>query len=125
MEPDALSAAVGTKDRVNRYRMAPAGIPRVADYILPTGTTVLNDSAVADRFGFTPRRADVLEGYLDANRALMIVSGLSLVEDPAGNIIMHVVHGGYAFEAPNTPDAAVAVDLMESLNATADQACLS
>lgn len=47
----------------------------------------------------------------------MIVKGLSLVEDPAGNVIMHIVDGEYAFEASNTPDAAIAVDLMESLNA--------
>lgn len=116
MDPAELAAAVGTKDQVKRYRIAPAGIPRAADYFLPTGTTALNDSAVADRFGLAAGRTDVLEGYLDAIRAPMIVTGLSLVEDPAGNVIMHIVDGGYAFEGPGTPDAAIAVDLMESLN---------
>lgn len=116
MDPAELAAAVGTKDQVKRYRIAPAGIPRAADYFLPTGTTALNDSAVSDRFGLAAGRTDVLEGYLDTVRAPMIVNGLSLVEDPAGNIIMHIVDGGYAFEDPGTPDAAIAVDLMESLN---------
>jgi excisionase family DNA binding protein len=116
MDTAELAAAVGTKDQVKRYRIAPAGIPRAADYFLPTGTTALNDSVVADRFGLAAGRTDVLEGYLDTVRAPMIVDGLSLVEDPAGNIIMHIVDGGYAFEDPGTPNAAIAVDLMESLN---------
>ncbi|MHA7269519.1 helix-turn-helix domain-containing protein [Arthrobacter sp. HLT1-20] len=116
MDTAELAAAVGTKDQVKRYRIAPSGIPRAADYFLPTGTTALNDSEVADRFGLAAGRTDVLEGYLDTVRASMIVNGLSLVEDPAGNIIMHIVDDGYAFEGPCTPDAAIAVDLMESLN---------
>lgn len=116
MDTAELAAAVGTKDRVKRYRIAPGGIPRAADYFLPTGATALNDSVVADRFGLAAGRTDVLEGYLDTVRAPMIVDGLSLVEDPAGNVIMHIVDGGYAFEGTDTPDAAIAVDLMESLN---------
>ena len=116
MDTDELAAAVGTKDQVKRYRIAPSGISRAADYFLPTGTTALNDSVVADRFGLAAGRTDILEGYLDTVRAPMIVNGLSLVEDPAGNIIMHIVDGGYAFEGPGTPDTAIAVDLMESLN---------
>ncbi len=116
MDPAELAAAVGTKDKVKRYRIAPAGISRAADYFLPTGTTALNDSMVADRFGLAAGRTDVLEGYLDTVRETMIVNGLSLVEDPAGNIIMHIVDDGYAFEGPGTPDAVIAVDFMESLN---------
>ena len=116
MDTDELAAAVGTKDQVKRYRIAPAGISRAADYFLPTGTTALNDSVVADRFGLAAGRTDVLEGYLDTVRASMIVNGLSLVEDPGGNIIMHVVDVRYGFEGSGTPDAAIAVDLMESLN---------
>lgn len=116
MEPAELAAAVGTKDTVKRYRIPPAGIPRAAPYFLPTGTTALNDPVVAKRFGLAAGRTDVLEGYLDTLRAPMIVSGLSLVEDPAGNVIMHIVDDAYALETPGTPDAAIAVDLMESLN---------
>lgn len=116
MDSAELASAVGTKDRVKRYRVAPGGISRAADYFLPTGTTALNDSVVADRFGLAAGRTDVLEGYLDTVRAPMIVNGLSLVEDPAGNIIMHIVDDGYGFEGSGTPDAAIAVDLMESLN---------
>ncbi|MFQ4149763.1 helix-turn-helix domain-containing protein [Arthrobacter sp. LAPM80] len=116
MDPAELAAAVGTKDEVKRYRIAPAGIPRAADYFLPTGTTALNDSVVAERFGLAAGRTDILEGYVDSVRAPMIVNGLSLVEDPAGNIIVHIVDDGYAFEGPGTPDAVIAVDLMESLN---------
>lgn len=116
MDPAELAAAVVTKDQVKRYPIAPAGISRAADYFLPTGTTALNDSEVADRFGLAAGRTDVLEGYLDTVRAPMIANGLSLVEDPAGNVIMHIVDDGYGFGGPGTSDAAIAVDLMESLN---------
>lgn len=114
MDPAELAAVVGTKDQVQRYRIAPADIPRAAGCLLPTGTTALNDSAVADRFGLADARTDVLEGYLDTFSAAKLVNELSLVEDPAGNVIMHIVDD--AFEGPCTPDAAIAVDLMESLN---------
>lgn len=81
MDPAELAAAVSTKGRVKRYRIAPASMPRAADYFQPTGTAALNDSVVAGRFGMSAGLTDVLEGNLDTVRAQRSVSGLSLVED--------------------------------------------
>lgn len=46
----------------------------------------------------------------------MVFNGLSLVQDPGGNVIMHIVDETHTFNAPDTPASVIAVDLMESLN---------
>ncbi|MGG5173388.1 helix-turn-helix domain-containing protein [Pseudarthrobacter sp. J1738] len=116
MAPTELAAAVSTKDEVKRYRLAPAGVVRAADYVLPTGTTALKNGELAERFGLAEVRTDVLEGYLDKNTAPLIVDGLSLVEDPKGKVVLRIVGEKHNLKTPRTPDVVVAVDLMESSN---------
>lgn len=115
MNTAELAAAVSTKDRVQRYRIHPSGIPRVQDYLIPTGIAALGSSEIASQFHLAAG-SDVAEGYVDPDSALQLIEAFSMVPDPQGNVTLHLVTTLEAFAGGDTPIAAVAVDLMDSLS---------
>ncbi|MFF5794686.1 helix-turn-helix domain-containing protein [Paeniglutamicibacter sp. NPDC012692] len=115
MNPEELSAAVSTKDRVERYRIHPSGIGNVQDYLLPTGVAALKSSIIASQFHLAAG-SDVAEGYVDQEGALQLIDAFSMIPDPQGNVTMHLVNTMEVFGNDGPPTAAIAVDLMDSLS---------
>lgn len=115
MDPEELAAAVSTKDRVQRYRIHASGIPRVQDYLIPTGVAALNSPETASQFHLAAG-SDVAEGYVGPEDASRLIDAFSMVPDPQGNVTMHLVTTMEAFVGDVAPTAAIAVDLMDSLS---------
>ncbi|PYI64379.1 DNA-binding protein [Arthrobacter livingstonensis] len=114
MSATELTAAVSTKDRTERYRIATSGVERIKPHLLGTGAAALNDPQVARHFKLAGGGGTV-EGYIEAGEASRLIDAYSMVPDPGGNVVLHIVKLTVPFKAGKTPTVAVAVDLMNSL----------
>ncbi|WP_024796117.1 hypothetical protein [Tomitella biformata] len=108
-----LAAATRRRAVAHRFAGRPGILPELREYVVASG----RDAAWAsnDRFRLAGP-SEIAEGYAHVENIPMIVAEFALAPDPGGNIVLRGVRSADGFDMGATPIAAVAVDLMESLD---------
>lgn len=99
---------------VRRFGGRLSSLDDLAPYVVPTATSVLDDAQFR-RWGLT-RAQKALDGYVPDGEVDALAARFGLVEDVAGNVTLRSVTFEGAFVGGRTPRAAVALDLVDSLN---------
>ncbi|WAL49293.1 helix-turn-helix domain-containing protein [Rhodococcus pyridinivorans] len=96
---------------------------RIGHRIVNTGVGALDtmDAATAARFGLTTHGTTRTEGYVTITELDAVIDDLGLTEDREGDLTLRVVSEDNPLfqgtpDAPTPPLAAIAVDLMDSLD---------
>lgn len=84
--------------------------------LVPTGASVLADPYWSDYFGLSPVDRGIRDGYVSEGDHAALVRDLGLVPDPEGDVTVRVVPADAGWSVDRVLPAAVAVDLMESLD---------
>lgn len=100
---------------VKRYRGTPAAVDLLRPRLMPTAGAAMHDEATAARFGLSSG-IGAAEGYATAGDGDKFATALGMVQDPAGNVVIYETPLTEPFNSGQTPMAAVAVDLMDSLS---------
>lgn len=98
--------------RTIRLRMPASYFPVAAEFLVASGAGAID----AYDFDLT-KRADVMEGYASEREYEDLVHECYAVSDPNGNLIVHVVEDLPENPGDMMPEAVVALDLAESLDA--------
>lgn len=114
LDADAVCVLARNKDRTIRYRATADGLAALNGHLIASGASAMRDESTAETFGMSGG-GGIAEGYVMAGDAAVLADAFGLVEDPAGNAIIHEVELTEPFVDGKTPVAAIAVDLMGSL----------
>ncbi|WP_431954242.1 helix-turn-helix domain-containing protein [Nocardia lijiangensis] len=111
---DDLLYLASRRARILRFRAHRSALDELSTWVVPTGAFALDD-ARRRTFGLTTAETD-LDGYIGSDTVDSAIDQFGLIEDPAGTVTLRVVTEEHAFTGGTTPQAAVALDLAESLN---------
>ena len=103
---------------VHRMRGWGGELAGAGSVLVASGVSALGaDPAMAARFGLTSSGPDSVEGYVLERHLETLTATFGLVPDPVGEITLRAASAAFpALGAGTVPVAAVAVDLMDSLN---------
>ncbi|MFI6173569.1 helix-turn-helix domain-containing protein [Nocardia sp. NPDC051052] len=113
-EADDLAYLTSQRAQVQRFRCHPSALDELSSHIVRSGTSALTEADLR-RLGLT-RAADRLDGYIPSDALGPIIDGFGLSADLTGNVILRTVATEDAFADGQTPRAAIALDLAESLD---------
>lgn len=114
LDANAVCILARNKDKTIRFRATTDGLAALTDHLIASGASAMRDEGTADTFGMSGG-GGIAEGYVMAGDARALAEAFGLVEDPAGNAIIHEVELAEPFTEGRAPVAAIAVDLMGSL----------
>ncbi len=115
MDADDVQYFTRKRATTRRFRLTPGARDRFVAEVVATGTTALEHGNQLREFGLSLARRNV-EGYVLEEDIESLVEEFSMMHDPEGNVILRGVTIGDAFIGDTAPVAAVAVDLMDSLD---------
>lgn len=109
------------QDVVWMVRRRSLGIERMQGWgdatgLIPTGASVLTDPYWSDYFELSRVDRGTHDGYVPQKMYAAVVRDLGLIKDPEGDFTLRVVPSGAGWPVDRVLPAAVAVDLMESLD---------
>ncbi|MGZ9828813.1 DNA-binding protein [Tsukamurella ocularis] len=84
--------------------------------LIPTGASVLTDPYWSDYFELSAVDRGTHDGYVPQKKYAATIRDLGLIEDPEGDFTIRVVPASAGWPVDRVLPAAVAVDLMESLD---------
>lgn len=114
LDAGAVAQLARAKDRTCRYRATTDALVALNDHLIASGASAMRDESTAATFGMTGGTG-LAEGYVMTGDARALADAFGMVEDPAGNAIIHEVDLAEPFSGGRAPVAAIAVDLMASL----------
>lgn len=109
-----LQYLASRRARVQFFRARPAVLPKLAECVVPTGSSALSARQLHE-LGLSAAD-DNLEGYVPASELTALQATFGLIEDPSGNVCLHAVTVEDAFLTGATARAAIMLDLAASLD---------
>ncbi|WP_188830687.1 helix-turn-helix domain-containing protein [Nocardia camponoti] len=114
MDADELAHLSSNRADVQHFRGDSDAVRNLPNYIVVTGSSA-TQHPLWERFDLTSEARGV-EGYIPTSELETLVDHFHLTPDPAGEIVLRATAFEDAFFGGDTPWAAIAVDLTESLD---------
>ncbi|UQE73947.1 hypothetical protein MYK68_14540 [Gordonia sp. PP30] len=111
---DDVVRLVADRARAHRFRAVGEIADDLRAAVVPTGTSV--DADRLYRLGLSAVSDGTVDGYLTADRLPRYVAEFGLIPDESGAVTLRAVVFGEPFADGRLRDAAIAVDLAESLD---------